>query len=59
MIFSTFKPNGHSVEVSFFSIIDDENRNAGLQLLKQLQYDGNDLLKIEFTKRSKILWPSE
>ena len=47
MIFSTFKPNGHPVEVSFFSIIDDENRNSGLQLIKQLQHDGNDNLKFQ------------
>jgi len=62
MIFSTFKPNGANVEVNFFSIIDDENRNAGLQLIKQLQHDGNDLLKIPeftFTKLSKNLWTSE
>ena len=43
MIFSTFKPNGANVEVNFYSIIDNENRKAGLKLLKSLQDDGKNL----------------
>jgi len=46
MIFSTFKPNGANVEVNFFSIIDDENRKAGLKLLKSLQHDDSLELRV-------------